>query len=262
MSQHDRYGRAQYRHMIAWPERIRREAPLLERVLGAGPSRRVLDLGSGSGDHARYLASKGFDVVGIDASDAMLQMATEEPIPPNVQFIRGDFRDLAGSVSGTFGGAICLGNALPHITEEGDLRAIAKGLSAKLEPGGRFLVQVLNYTSMRARGERALPVNVRSDPDGGPGELVFVRVMTLPDAAGGVQFFPTTLRLDPDAEEPMQVVSSQRVDLRAWTRADLTRIFSDHAIAEGEVAGAFDGTPFDENTSRDLIWIGVKSTAH
>lgn len=254
----DQYARVHYRHLIAWPERIQREAPLLERVLGSGPKKRVLDLGSGPGDHARFLASVGFEVVGVDASESMLTMATEEAVPATVRFVQGDFRDLPALVDGSFGGAICLGNVLPHLTEEEDLRALARGLAATLEPRAKFLVQLLNYQRMVALKERALPVNFRSDPEGGPGEIAFVRMMTLPDAERRVRFFPTTLRVDPDADEPVTVVASKRVDLRAWSREDLARIFGDAGIEESEALGGFDGAIFDPERSRDLIWIGRK----
>ncbi|HEU5163743.1 MAG TPA: hypothetical protein VFV54_11390, partial [Thermoanaerobaculia bacterium] len=98
-----------------------------------------------------------------------------------------------------------------------------------------------------------------TDPDGGPGEIAFVRMMTLPDEERRVRFFPTTLRIDADADEPVSVIASKRVDLRAWSREDIVRIFGDAGIAESEALGAFDGTPFDADTSRDLIWVGTKA---
>ena len=63
MKADDPYSRVDYRRLVAWPQRIEREWPFLERALGR--SGRVLDLGSGTGEHSRFLASKGFDVVGI-----------------------------------------------------------------------------------------------------------------------------------------------------------------------------------------------------
>jgi SAM-dependent methyltransferase len=256
--ENDRYSRVHYRHMIAWPERMRREGPLLEKTLGAGPSKRVLDLGSGPGDHARFLASRGFEVVGVDSSESMIEMAMSESLPRGVRFVLGDFTKLGAIVEGTFGGAICLGNVLPHLTEEADLQGLASGLAETLEPGGRVLFQLLNYRRISLRGERALPVNVRPDPEEEDRELVHVRVMTIPDAEGRVQFYPTTLRLRPEAEEPMELIASKRVDLRAWTRDDMRRIFGEHELGEDEALGSFDGSPFDEENSRDLIWIGVR----
>jgi len=54
------------------------ECRLLERVFekyGAKPVRRILDLGCGTGGHAIPLARRGYTVVGIDRSEAMLVAA-------------------------------------------------------------------------------------------------------------------------------------------------------------------------------------------
>src|SRR5579859_4308723 len=115
----DRYAKFDYSRLINWDERLKREWPFLEEVLRTAPSRRILDLGSGTGEHARFLAAKGFDVVGVDASPAMIEKSRASA--SNVQFVQGDMRDVASAVEGQFGAAICLGNALPHLTEPDDL---------------------------------------------------------------------------------------------------------------------------------------------
>ena len=71
----DRYARFDYSRLIAWDERLNREWPLFEELFAKAPSNRILDLGSGTGEHARFLASKGFDVTGVDSSPAMLEKA-------------------------------------------------------------------------------------------------------------------------------------------------------------------------------------------
>ena len=71
----DRFAAIDYDALIDWQTRLTREAPFLERALAGIPSRRLLDLGCGPGHHARLLASRGFDVVGIDASPSMLQVS-------------------------------------------------------------------------------------------------------------------------------------------------------------------------------------------
>src|SRR5215831_1566633 len=62
---------------------------------------RVCDLGCGPGQIARYLAARGVDAFGIDASASMV--ATARRLNPTLQFRRGDFfhlpladRELAG----------------------------------------------------------------------------------------------------------------------------------------------------------------------
>jgi 2-polyprenyl-3-methyl-5-hydroxy-6-metoxy-1,4-benzoquinol methylase len=83
----DPYSRVDYRRFVAWPQRIEREWPFLQKVLGSAPSRRVLDLGCGTGEHARFLATKGFSVVGIDASESMLAKAREGSTPAGVELV-------------------------------------------------------------------------------------------------------------------------------------------------------------------------------
>jgi ubiquinone/menaquinone biosynthesis C-methylase UbiE len=51
-----------------------------------------LDVGCGGGDHAAYMASKGFKVTGVDMSPGMLEWAHKRH--KNVEFIEKDMTDL------------------------------------------------------------------------------------------------------------------------------------------------------------------------
>ena len=249
MASADPYSRVDYRRLIAWPRRIRREWPLIDRVLSSGPSRRVLDLGCGTGEHARFLAEKGFEVVAVDASESMLEKAREQPVPPNLRFVAGDLADLGELVDGQFGGAVCLGNTLPHLRSGEALRGFLRGLRQRLAEGAPMLLQLLNYERIFARGERHLPLNFRPDEEG---EIVFLRLMeSRPE--GGVLFFPTTLSFRPDRDPPVTVVSSRRVELRGWRWAELEPELELAGFRRRELHGAFDGGAFDPTESRDLI---------
>lgn len=250
MADSDPYSRVAYRRLIAWPQRIEREWPMLERVLRTGPSRRVLDLGCGPGEHARRLAAEGFEVVGLDASEAMLAQALEEPLPPNLSFVRGDLRDVPEATEGLFGGALCLGNTLPHLRAREDLLRMARGVREKLLPGAPILLQILNYDRIFASGERALPVNFRPNAEG---EVAFVRLMTLHDD-GGVTFFPLTLRLRPGNEAPVELMHAREVHLRGWRRAEVEEVLAAAGFQHLEVYGGFDEAPWQES-SRDLVLV-------
>ncbi len=258
-SSNDPYSRLEYRRLIAWPARIRREWPLLEEILTgpratgsratSGPSRRVLDLGCGTGEHARFLSEQGFEVVGVDASASMIEKARDKPLPPGLCFVHGDVSELDRITEGHFDGAICLGNTLPHVKTPGALDSFLQALRRRLAPGASWVLQLLNYERIVARGERHLPLNFRPHEDG---ESVFLRLMEILDD-GRVLFFPTTLRFCPDADPPVTVAASKRVELRGWRLAELEAAFDAAGFSERRLYGSFDRQPFEPLESRDLI---------
>jgi SAM-dependent methyltransferase len=247
----DPYTRLDYRRLIAWPSRIEREWPLLQEVLGSGPSRRILDLGCGTGEHSRFLFAHGFEVTGVDASASMLEKAREEPVPEGLRFVQGRLQEIDRVTEEEFGGAVCLGNTLPHVLTDQDLAAMAAGLRRRLLPRAPLLLQILNYDRIFSQGERYLPVNFRSEEDG---EIVFLRLMK-PREDGTLLFFPSTLRLRPGHEPPLELVASREVELRGWRRAELESALEKAGFSQFEVLGSFTHEPFQAETSRDLILI-------
>lgn len=248
-SQEDKYSRLEYRRLIAWPSRIEREADLLGRVLSSGPSERVLDLGCGTGEHARFLAQQGFSVVGIDSSESQIATAREAPQLAGIEYLQGDLSELQSLLTGSFGGAICLGNTLPHLLDRDSLEQFLAGLRLHLAEGAPLLLQMLNYERIFRRQERYLPVSLRPDDSG---DIVFLRLMNLhPD--GSVTFFPSTLQLRPGHEPPLVVKASKEVPLRGWRLEELEGHFEAAGFRVSERFGAFDGSAYDEVDSRDLI---------
>jgi SAM-dependent methyltransferase len=244
----DQYSRVDYRRLVAWPQRIEREWPFLRRALGAGG--RVLDLGSGTGEHSRFLASKGFEVVGIDSSPAMLAKATDTPLPPNLTFVEGDIADVEHLVAGTFDGAICLGNTLPHLRDRSAFLRFATGLRARLRAGAALVAQVLNYDKVLDSGQRFLPLNFRQDD--GEGEVVFLRLIT-PRPDGTVVFTPSTLRYRPDGDPPLELVATRNVLLRGWRRRELEEALDAGGFGSREVFGTVGDVPFDPSQSPDTV---------
>lgn len=249
MQPDDPWSRVDYRRLIAWPERLGREWPFLARVLETAPARRVLDLGSGTGEHSRHIAAAGFDVVGIEASEAMIDKARDTPLPADLRFVSGDIADVATLVDAPAGAAICLGNTLPHLADDAMAR-LADGLSRVLLPGAPFVAQILNYERILARHVRHLPLNFRTDEDGA--ETIFLRLMT-PEPDGHVIFSPTTLRYAPDRDPPVQVMTTRSVRLRAWTWPELRAVFERAGFDRFDVYGGFDSSAYDAGESPDVV---------
>jgi SAM-dependent methyltransferase len=253
----DPYSRVNYRRLIAWETRIAREAPFLLSLRDRAPERSVIDVGCGTGEHVAFFAAADVRAVGLDRSEAMIVAAKDHEKAGNGRFVLGDAMAARAALGDTpsFGLAICLGNMLPHLAKDTDLAHFLASLHDVLLPDGLLLIQILNYEGIFATGKRCLPVNLRPGDDGK--EIVFLRLMS-PAADGRVLFFPATLELDPDAEEPLTVTMTRRVELRAWTRADLAPALTAagfDVVFHGDMAGG----EFVLEDSADLVVVATRA---
>ena len=218
--------------LVDWPARLESERPLLERVLAGAPSRRVLDLGCGSGRHARFLAERAYEVVGLDASERAIDLAQEEPVPEGAQFILTDLGAVERSVRGHFGAALCIGNTLPYLLSTESLSRMLIGLKRRLQPGAPLLLQTLNYDRLEVGVDSLLPTRLLAAEDG---DLVVVR-LAKPREDGIVLHTLTVLRYRPAAEPVMELLGTQRWQLPGWRRSELETILE---VARFEVREVF-----------------------
>ena len=250
----DAYARVNYRRVIAWPERITREAPLLLRVFSGAPQRRLLDLGCGTGEHARFLFANGFAVTGVDSSP--VQLATAREGDPGPEFVAGSLEALDQAVPEGFGGALCLGNTLAHLTGEEAVGRFLSSLASRLLPGAPFLLQVVNYEKIIGRGERTLPTNFRPGDSAGE-EIVLVRLMTH-GSGGEVVFTPATLRYRPHGDPPLELVSARNVALHGWRRKELEPLLSAASLPVEAAYGGMAGESWSD-ASADLVLLCRRS---
>ncbi len=225
---------------------------LVERVLAGAPSKRILDLGCGAGRHARWLAERGYSVVGIDASDAAIERAKAAPVPEGVEFYLGDMGAVEGAVRGHFGGAICLGNTLPYLLTPESLSRMLVGLRRRSLPGAPFVFEVLNYDRIFAGAERALPLEIVPSPEG---ELIVLELLRVqePREEDIVIHTWTTLRHRLGASPAVEVVGSHQGQLRGWRRAELEAMLDVARWPERELFGDLAGGPFDPEHSLQLV---------
>lgn len=107
---------------------------------GAAPPPRLLDLCCGTGQLAAGLLARGWDVVGIDGSGAMLERARRRA--PGAVFVQADARAFdAAAVSGgaPFDAVVCAFDSLNHLPDAASLTDTFRCVSRALRPGGRFV---------------------------------------------------------------------------------------------------------------------------
>jgi len=125
-------------------ERTPVEVDQIEALLQLHVPRRILDLPCGQGRHAIELARRGYEVTGVDLSPYMLGVAAEraEAARVRVRWLAGDMREaLPGE---TFDLILNLFTSLGYFDDEADDRRVVRAAASMLEPGGRFLLEVIN----------------------------------------------------------------------------------------------------------------------
>ena len=103
---------------------------------------RVLELGVGTGRIAVPVAAAGLDVVGVDLSAGMLEVARERAELAGVELDlrQGDMRD--PPVEGAFPLVLIPFRSLLHMETDVDRRAVLRAVARHLAPGGRFVFDV------------------------------------------------------------------------------------------------------------------------
>jgi SAM-dependent methyltransferase len=116
----------------------RREVAFVLRALRPPAGSRILDLPCGFGRHAALLARRGFHVVGVDLSRAMLAEARRRfREGPRLRFRRGDMRRIAFREE--FDVVINLYTSFGYFTPAQN-QAVLRRMARALRPGGRLLV--------------------------------------------------------------------------------------------------------------------------
>ena len=115
---------------VGMHHRWRRRAADLAAV---GPGKRALDVATGTGDLAVELRSRGAEVVGMDFSERMLELAREKA--PDVRFEQGNALELAYA-DGEFDAAT-VGFGARNFS---DLRRGLAEMARVVRPGGRVVV--------------------------------------------------------------------------------------------------------------------------
>lgn len=99
----------------------------------------VLDLGCGTGSMTEKMAAKGYDMIGVDNSGEMLEIAMEkkEKSGWDILYLMQDMREF--ELYGTVRGVISACDSVNYITDEKELEQVFRLVNNYLDPEGIFL---------------------------------------------------------------------------------------------------------------------------
>jgi ubiquinone/menaquinone biosynthesis C-methylase UbiE len=136
------------------------EAAFVDQILrehAIGPSRRLLDVACGTGQHSVRLAERGWEVLGVDQSMDMLRAAEDRSGSSSATFVQQDMRALALPRS-DFDAAVCLFDSIGYGVTNEAIVATLSGIRRHLRRDGLFVVEFWHAPPMLREHE---PVRVR-----------------------------------------------------------------------------------------------------
>jgi SAM-dependent methyltransferase len=195
-----------------------------ERALSLSISARILDLACGWGRHSRPLADRGYEVVGLDLSEAFLRSgrAVRES---GVGWVNGDMRWLPFPDC-HFDAVICLWNSFGYFDDRGNSQVVQE-VSRVLVPEGRLLLDIPNRDFL-------ISYNVLGQDWGQEGDTYVLRSRRL-DPLTGVLHNQTVI-LGPDGSK-----RQYEMRIRCYTFPELHHLLAGAGLATGETAyGGYD----------------------
>ncbi|MBO5281701.1 MAG: class I SAM-dependent methyltransferase [Lachnospiraceae bacterium] len=121
------------------PEEEEEYREAVSEALLASERNLVVELGCGTGTLTELLYRKGYDMIGIDSSAEMLEVAMEKRARSGseILYLQQDMREL--ELYSTVGTVISVCDCLNYLLEEEDLAEVFRLVNNYLYPGGLFL---------------------------------------------------------------------------------------------------------------------------
>ena len=99
----------------------------------------VLELGCGTGTMTEILNDRGYDMIGVDNSEDMLEIALDKRVESgkDILYLLQDMREF--ELYGTVRAVVSVCDSVNYITEESELEEVFRLLNNYLDPGGIFV---------------------------------------------------------------------------------------------------------------------------
>jgi SAM-dependent methyltransferase len=133
------------------PEQTAQQVEFIVEKLALEPDASVLDLACGHGRITLELAKRGYRLTGLDLSPRSLELAREAAagLGLEIEWVHADMREIPPDRS--FDAVINVFTSFGYFEEEKENQRVLDGVERALEPGGRFLIDVVNLLSLVRR---------------------------------------------------------------------------------------------------------------
>jgi len=201
---------------------------------------KMLDLGCGNGRHSRQLASKGFDVTGLDLAASSIRQAKRWEAE-KLQFYRHDMRVPFGK--STFDFVFNFFTSFGYFDDASEDDRVVGNISSALKPGGMV---VMDYINSVVSEKKLVPAEAK-EIDG----IIYHITRWTSDT----HFFKKIRIENMGMAEPIEHV--ERV--RKFSVDDFESLFNNNGLQLENVYGDYLLNEYDLETSPRLILIGKRT---
>lgn len=120
----------------------------------------VLDLGCGTGSMTEELAGRGYDMIGVDNSEDMLEIAMEkrQESGHDILYLLQDMQGF--ELYGTVRAVVSVCDSVNYVTEKEELEQVFRLVNNYLDPGGIFVFDFnTEYKYREVLGDRTIAEN-------------------------------------------------------------------------------------------------------
>lgn len=197
---------------------------------------KVLDAACGTGTYAIALAGKGLQTVGVDIDESMVAIAEAKAVmlDADADFIVSDMMDIDLVCTDEMDMIFCIGNSLVHLKDRKQAQDFISTCCGLLKPGGRIILQIINYDRILDESITSLPTIEVKDKD-----ITFVRNYKLDQDTMKIEF-RSKLRVGPEEE-------GSSVMLLPLRRSELEEMLESAGFKSIESFGGFDGSAWDKS---------------
>jgi SAM-dependent methyltransferase len=199
----------------------------------------MLDLGCGNGRHSKHLASKGFNVTGIDLAASSIRHAKRSETTA-LRFYRHDMRVHFGSQH--FDYVFNFFTSFGYFKTAEEDQQVIGNISDSLKTGG---ILVMDYINAAFAGKTMIPMETK-ETDG-----IIYHITRWSD---DTHFFKKIVIDDMQNGKPFEYTEQ----VKKFSVADLSRLFSQHGLELQQVYGDYSLNEYAEETSPRMILIAKK----
>jgi glycine/sarcosine N-methyltransferase len=203
---------------------------------------KALDIGCGTGSFTIALARSGVKAVGMDLSSLMISEAKKNSLAygVDIDFVNSGMGEMLSNINNKFDLIMCMGNTLPHLLSKKELFSMTIACRQLLNPGGRLVLNLLNYDKILSKKERIVGISKNDNHE-------FIRFYDFQEPY--VNF--NLLEIKWDKKTPLHKITSTK--LYPYTHLEVESALMQAGFENLKVYNGLDFTRYEAEESKSIL---------